>query len=100
MSWNKEPTVIINGFLGLLTQILPLLVIMGFITLTPEKLAALISISGLLLTFILTTLLRSQVVPTERRDEQVITAVSMPKGTKLAEVIQENAERNEGADAT
>lgn len=75
---NREPAVIIGGLAGLLTQVLPLLVILDIVDLTPDKLAALISIIGLILTFVATTILRSQVVPTEKSDALALKALAMP----------------------
>lgn len=86
--WNKNPTIIINGLAELLRQILPLLVVVGLIQLSPEKLAGLVSIIGLVLAFVSTTLLRSQVVPTETANEQIKVAIDSPKGTRVAEVIE------------
>lgn len=78
MALNREPAIIIGGLAGLITQVLPLLVILDVVNLSPEKLAALISVIGLLLTFIATTLLRSQVVPTEKSDALALKALAMP----------------------
>ena len=86
--WNKEPTAIINGLSGLLTQIVPLLVILGVVTLTPEKMAALISIIGLVLTFVSTTLLRSLVTPTTTANTQIQKGIESPKNTKVSDVIE------------
>lgn len=87
MTFNKEPAVIINGLSGLLTQILPLLVVVGLLQLTPERLAALVSIIGLVLTFVSTTLLRSQVVPTVRANKQIQEGIDSSEGTKVEDVI-------------
>lgn len=85
--FNKEPTVIVNGLSGLLQQVLPLLVVVGLIHLSPEKLAGWVSVIGLVLTFVSTTLLRSQTVPTDTANKQIETAVRMPSTATVADVI-------------
>lgn len=84
---NREPTVIINGLSELLRQILPLLVVVGVVHLSPEKLAGLISIIGLVLAFVSTTLLRSTVVSTDKANAQILTATRLPEGTTVEQVI-------------
>lgn len=91
---NKEPTVIINGLSELLRQVLPLLVVIGVVQLSPEKLAGLVSIIGLVLAFVSTTLLRSQTVSTQVANDQIKTAIKAPSDTTVAEVVaitKENA---------
>ena len=87
---NKEPTVLINGLSGLLTQVLPLLVVVGIVNISPTKLAALISIIGLVLSYVSTTLLRSQVAPAQ----DVITALAMPSGSTEVQLKAEIAKQN------
>lgn len=87
---NKEPTVIINGLSELLRQILPLLVVVGLVHLSPEKLAGLISIIGLVLAFVSTILLKNQTVATGVANSQIQTAVRMPEGTTVEQVIAKN----------
>lgn len=91
---NKEPTVIVNGLSGLLTQILPLLVVVGAIELSPEKLAGWVSVIGLVLTFVSTTLLRSQVTPQDTANKQIQEAINSPVGTKVEEVIAKVEAKN------
>lgn len=92
---NREPTVIINGLSELVRQILPLLVVVGVVNIAPEKQAAWISIIGLVLFFISTVLLRSQVVPTVTANSQIEKAVTMPAGTTVKEVIAAEKKENE-----
>lgn len=91
---NKNPTIIINGISGLVAQILPLLVIIGAIHPTPEVLAAWISISGIVLTFISTTIIRSQVVPTETANQQIREGIKSPQGTTVEQVVKKVEEQN------
>lgn len=91
MGFNKEPTLLLNGLSELLRQILPLLVVIGVVHLEPEKLAGLISIIGLVLAFISTTVLRSQVVSTEKADQQIRVAVNSPSGTSV-DVVKDKVE--------
>lgn len=93
--FNKNPTIIISGLAGLLQQILPLLVILGWLHVTAEQLAAIISLQSLLLTFIATTILRSQVIPTTTANQQIQTAIDSPKGgTTVEKVIADTKEQN------
>jgi len=92
---NREPTVIINGLSELLRQIIPLLVLMGIIKLSPEKQAGLISIIGLILAFISTTLLRSQVVSTGVANSQIQTGINASSDTTVKEVIAIEKENRE-----
>src|SRR5688572_16519678 len=85
---NREPAVIINGLSGLLQQILPLLVVVGLLQLSPEKLAGWISIIGLVLTFVSTGLIRSQVVPTDKANKQIQEGIDSPTDTTVKEVIR------------
>lgn len=93
---NKNPTIIINGLSGLLTQILPLLVILGYIHLTPERLAAFISLQGLVLAFVSTVIIKSQVSSEATVRELVDEGVRSPKGTKF-ETVKANVEDNKNA---
>lgn len=93
--FNRNPTIIISGLSGLLQQILPLLVIMGWLHLTPEKLAAVIALQGLVLTFLATTILRSQVVPTETRNAQVQLAIDSPSSTTVEKVVKKEEANRE-----
>lgn len=94
MLFNKEPTVIVNGLSGLFTQILPLLVVVGAIELSPEKLAGWVSVIGLVLTFISTTLLRSQVTSQDTANKQIQEAIDSPKGTEVSDVIAKVEAKN------
>lgn len=91
---NKEPAVIINGLAELVRQILPLMVVVGLIQLNPEKLAGLVSIIGLVLAFISTTLLRSQVVSTNKANQQIEVAIASPTNTTVEKVIQKTETQN------
>lgn len=86
--FNREPTVIINGLSELLRQILPLLVVVGLVQLSPEKLAGLVSITGLVLAFISTTLLRSQTVAAVVADKQIEIAKAADVNTPTSIIIE------------
>lgn len=91
---NKEPAVIINGLAELVRQILPLMVVVGLIQLSPEKLAGLVSIIGLVLAFVSTTLLRTQVVSTDKANQQIEVAIASPANTTVEKVIQKTEAQN------
>jgi hypothetical protein len=94
---NKEPALIINGLSGLLQQILPLLVVVGLLNLTSDKLAGWVSIIGLVMTFISTALIRQNVVSPDTANKQIQEGIDSPKGsTTVQEVINKVEEkRNE-----
>jgi hypothetical protein len=94
--FNKNPTIVINGLSGLIQQVLPLLVVVGLVQLSPEKLAGWVSVIGLVLTFVSTTLLRSQVVPTEKANAQIETAISMPSTSTVKDVIKKEEKQSNG----
>lgn len=83
---NKNPIIVINGLSELIRQVLPLLVVVGLVHLSPEKLAGLVSIIGLVLAFVSSTLLNAQTIPTVIADQQIRTAVRSPEGTSVKEV--------------
>lgn len=87
--FNRNPTIIISGLSGLLQQVLPLLVILGWLHLTSEQLAAVISLQGLLLTFIATTILRSQVTPNDTANQQMIIARAAESTTPIAKIKEQ-----------
>lgn len=92
---NKNPTVIINGLSGLITQVLPLLVILGVINPTPQKLAALIALQGLILTYVSTVLIKSQVSTESTVRALVEQGIKSDPSTSFEEVktiVRENKE--------
>lgn len=91
---NKNPTIIISGLSGLIQQLLPLLVILDVVHLTPERLAAVIAAQGLVFTFVATTLLNSQTTATALADQQIRTAVRSEIGTSVEEVKKEVEKAN------
>lgn len=93
MSLQREPAVIINGLSELLKQILPLLVVVGLVQMSPEKLAGWISIIGLVLFFVSTTLLRSQVVATETANKQIEVAKFADPSTPTSIIIEQAAKK-------
>lgn len=93
--FNRNPTIIISGLSGLLQQVLPLLVILGWLHLTSEQLAAVISLQGLFLTFIATTILRSQVTPNETATQQMLIARASSPDTPI-NTIKIRAEETNG----
>lgn len=97
MLFNKNPTIIINGLSGLLTQILPLLVFLGYIHFDSlEKLAAFISLQGLILTFVSTTILRTQVTPADKVNQLIKEALpaAFPTAAQVQEVKDKVEEKN------
>ena len=83
---NKEPAVIFNGISEILRQLIPLLIVFGFIHWTDVQIAAAFAFSSVLLTVLTTWLTRTQTTPTEQVDKLIRTATDQPAGTPVTVV--------------
>lgn len=90
---NKEPTAIINGISELLRQIIPMLIIFGLIHWTDLQTAAAFAVMSAFLSLVSILVTRSQVVPNEKADAQIKTALSLPASASVAEVIAKTEAR-------
>lgn len=93
--FNREPTIIINGFAELVRQLLPLFVITGIINLPPDKLNGWNMIISLVLTFVSTILLRQNVVSPSTANAQIRVAIDSPSSTTVQQVINETKQIEE-----
>jgi hypothetical protein len=71
----------------MIRQLLPLLVVLGVLHLTADKLSALSIAIGLILGFFTTLFTRSQTVPLDTANKQIEVAVASPKGTSIESVV-------------
>lgn len=85
--FNKEPTVIFGALAEVIRQIVPMLILFGIIQWTGEQVAQVMAVvsAGIALFTILLT--RSQVVPTEKANAQIETAILMPATATVDQVI-------------
>lgn len=97
MLFNKEPTFIINGFAELLRQLFPLLLVVGIVNLPQDKINAWNMIISLVLAFVSSVVLRSQVTSQNTANKQIQEGLnSNPETTSVQDVIKKvEAKENE-----
>lgn len=88
---NREPAVILGGLSEVVRAIIPTLIIFGYIQWTGEQTAQFMLLAGVIIGFFNVLLTRSQVVPTEKANAQIETAIAMPSTATVSEVIKEEA---------
>lgn len=84
---NKEPTVILGAGAEMIRQVIPALVVFGFLNWTGEKTAAFSMIVGGAVTFLQVLLTRNEVVSNEKANAQIRTAIDMPATATVPQVI-------------
>lgn len=96
MTLNKEPTAIIGGLGELIRQIVPFLVLFGFVAWDDKKVAGVFMLTSGILAFATNIFIRSQVTPTTTANAQIQEGINSPKNTSVADVIRnvEDKERN------
>lgn len=92
---NREPTVIIGGIAEIVRAIIPLLLIFGLINWTDSQIGTVMVLIGVLVAFAEKLFIRSQVVSTGTANSQIATAVRMPAGTTVDEVIAKEKKDNQ-----
>lgn len=88
---GKEPAVILGALSEVVRAVIPTLIIFGYIQWTGEQTAQFMLLAGVIIGFFNVLLTRSQVVPTERANSQIETAISMPSSATVSDVIKEEA---------
>jgi hypothetical protein len=83
----REPTAIINAVAELARQIVPMLIVFGFISWSDQQTAMVFAVMSAFLSLASTLIIRTQVVPTEKVDAQIKQATKMPEGTTVAQVV-------------
>lgn len=94
MIFNKEPTVILGAASEALRQIVPALIVFGFIHWTGEKTAAFNIVVGVVVGFLNVVLTRSQTTAMPQVDALIQTAVKLPEGTPVEVVKSIQAEKD------
>ena len=91
MAWkvNDEPAAVFGGIAEVIRQTLPMLILFGVVTWSKEQLVAVMAFVSVFLTFLTILFTRSSTIPVARANSQIETAVSMPEGTTVKEVIAE-----------
>lgn len=87
---QKEPAVIIGGIAELIRAVIPMLIIFGFLQWTDNQLAQVMLVIGVAVGVGEKLFTRSQVMPTEHANSQIMTATRMPEGSTLKQVIAKN----------
>lgn len=88
---GKEPAVILGALSEVVRAVVPTLIIFNYIQWTGEQTAQFMLLAGVVIGFFNVLLTRSQVVPTERANSQIETAIAMPSNATVSEVIREEA---------
>ena len=89
--FGKEPAAVFGGLAEIFRQLIPLLIVFGFIHWTDIQIAAAFAFSSVVLSFGTVLLTRSQTVPTQVVNSQIETAVRMPVGTSVEDVVKKEA---------
>lgn len=85
--FGKEPAVILGALAEVIKAVIPMLIIFNFIQWTGEQVAQVMLVVGVAIGFFNILLTRSQVVPTEKANAQILVATKMPEGTSVEAVI-------------
>ena len=94
-TFGKEPTVILNGLAEILRQVIPMLILFGILQWSDQQIAAVFMVVSAVVAFLSTAWARSQVVPTEVANSQINTAIAMPKGSTVQDVIAKDTKDNQ-----
>jgi len=100
MAWklNDEPAAVFGGLAEVLRQVLPMLILFGVVAWSKEQLVGVMAFVSVFLTFLTILFTRSQTIPTAKADSQIRTAVSMPTGTTVKEVVAEEHKTSQSQD--
>ena len=93
--FGKEPAVVTKVIEEVIRAAIPMALIFGWIHWTEAQTGAVLLFIGVLVGGISMLMTRSQVVPTERANQQIMTAVKMPSDSTLKEVLDKNEKVNE-----
>ena len=97
MAWklNDEPAAVFGGLAEVLRQLIPMLILFGVIGWSKEQLVGAMAFISVFLTFLTILFTRSSTIPIGRANSQIETAVSMPEGTTVKQVIAEEKRTSE-----
>jgi len=100
--FGKEPAVILGALAEVVKAVIPAFIIFGLLKWTPEQVAAVMFVVGVLVSSLTVILTRSNTVPTQTAipkgtaDAQIQTALNMPSTASVGDVIRKTeSEKNE-----
>ena len=85
--FGKEPTVVFGALAEVIRQIIPMLILFGIIQWTGEQVAQVMSVVSAAIALFTILLTRSQVIPNEKANAQIETAIRMPANATVEDVI-------------
>jgi len=85
--FNHEPAAILGGLSEVIRAIIPTLIIFGFIQWSGDQVAQVMLLTSVVVGFFNILLTRSQVVPTDKANAQIRTAIHMPSDATVKQVI-------------
>lgn len=92
----KEPVILSDAIAEAIRQVIPLLILFGFVHWSGEQVAQFMVVVGVLITLVKTFVTRSQVTPVATANEQIQIGINSPKGTDVQDVV---AAQKEGLNA-
>lgn len=84
---SKEPAVILSGLGELFKAVIPVLILFEFVNWTDKQIAGLMFLSGVAISVFTTWFTRQSVVPTDKANAQIRTAIKAPSDMTVAQVI-------------
>lgn len=89
---GKEPAVILGAISEVIKAIIPALIIFGWLKWTPEQVASVMFVVGVLVSSLTVILTRSNTVPTVVADKQIEIAKAADVSTPKSLIIQQAKE--------
>lgn len=93
--FQKEPAVILGALSEVVRAVIPTLIIFGYIQWTGEQVAQFMLLAGVMIGFFNVLLTRSQVVPTEKVNQQIQVGIDSPSHTTVEQVIAKTEAANQ-----
>jgi EamA domain-containing membrane protein RarD len=100
MAWkfNDDPSAVFQALFEVIRQGLPMLVLLGAVTLTPQQLVGIMLFVSPLLTFLSILFVRKQAIAKTTADAQITTALNAdPATTTVKDVITQTQAAKEAA---
>jgi len=86
--FGKEPAVILGALAEVVKAVIPALIIFGILRWTPEQVAAVMFVVGVLVTSLTVILTRTQTVSNGTADAQIVAAKDLPTSVSDVEAIR------------
>lgn len=91
---GKEPAVILGALSEVVRAVIPTLIIFGFVRWTPEQVAQLVLLVGVVIGALNVSLTRAQTTATPAVDALIKTALTLPSTTTVEAVKTEQAAKD------